>query len=167
MKRRTRFLAIPLACLLSGCAASTSEHVNAEVERLEHEVLELRRQFALESATQMRQIGIYAALYAQSGADRFPEKPSELRALLDEHGQDWSIFISPAERTPELMGTLSKLEDPWAWIDANGSYEFKRGVPLYDGSAPLMVERTPSLPEARNILFGDVHTELVPIGSGS
>ena len=83
MKRRTRFLAIPLACLLSGCAASTSEHVNAEVERLEHEVLELRRQFALESATQMRQIGIYAALYAQSGADRFPEKPSELRALLD------------------------------------------------------------------------------------
>jgi len=147
------------ACTLTGCASD-------RVAALESENIELRRQLAEETARQMRDIGLYAAIYAQSNNDMFPTRPSELRATLDRHGEDWTIFLAPYDRPMNKLSAVQGMEDPWAWIDANTSFVFSNAK-LGDPNGVFLTERAPVMREIRYTLFADTHVEAVKLSSGS
>ncbi len=160
MRHVTRLTLAAIAAIsLSGCASDRL----ASVER---ENLELRQRLAVETSRQMREIGLYAAVYAQSNNNTFPAKPSDLRAILENSGEDWSLFLSPYDHTPRIVSEVQTLEDPWAWIDSNSSFVFTEAE-LGDGSGVLLSERDPIVPGLRYTLFGDIHVEAVKLQSGS
>lgn len=150
---RTTLVLPAAAFLLSGCASD-------RVASLESENLELRQLLAMETARQMRDIGLYAAIYAQDNGNAYPTKPSELRETLDAHGEDWSIFLAPYDATPNRIMAVHALDDPWAWIDTNSSFEFARAS-LGTEVVAYMTERAPVLPGVRYTLFSDAHVEAV------
>ena len=139
--------------ILSGCASDRL----VSLERQNHELREL---LAIETAKQMREIGLYAVIYAQDHENAYPTRPSEFREILMQNEEDWSIFLSPYDARPNVIMSVAALEDPWAWIDANASYDFS-DASLGPKAVVYMSERDPVLPGIRYTLFSDTRVEAV------
>ena len=153
MKTLTTMLLATLI-LLAGCASTGSP--SPEMAELRRENEALREQLSYLTATHMREVALAAIEFAMDHDDRLPARPSDLRARLGDSG--WQRFISPSDYDIDLINELILLDDPWAWVDEHGSYEFLDGT-LYEADSIFMRERDP---ETRYwAVFGDGHAELL------
>ncbi|MCB9845117.1 MAG: hypothetical protein H6811_03910 [Phycisphaeraceae bacterium] len=128
-----------------------------------HEISLLRDRLATACSRQMRLIGALMITYAIDG-DRWPERPSDLRTLAESQGLGFDIFIAPSDLSPEIIDDMNGHADGWAWADAHSSFEMCPGE-LYRSDSPILLEKTPVLPDRRLICFGDGHVEIVAAGA--
>jgi len=150
-----------IAVSLPGC---TSNRHAADLAALRAENEMLRKQVQDETGRQMRDIVVKAITHYYAEHDRLPMRHSELRSVVGDHG--WTAFIAPYDRVPERVNEIAQLDNPWAWIDENASYEWLEGE-VFDSYSPIFFERGEAIGQQRWVVFGDCHAELIAYGGAA
>ena len=127
---------------------------------LRAENLELRQALAFATMQQAQELAQYAHTYAQEHK-AFPQKPSDLRSVVEEVGLHPSrVFLAPYDAVKDPVDWPDDQERLWKLIDEHSSYVFHGGELDYDGEKLLVTEKNPIWKGHNASVFQDGHGEL-------
>lgn len=116
----------------------------------------------IKSASNLRQIGLGAMMYANENRGRMPD---DLATILKNEDIGADVFVSPrngAAAPPNLQQMTA--DQRLAWVNDGSSYVWL-GKGLKDGDTkpdqPLAYEKPAGMEDGINILYGDDHVEFV------
>jgi prepilin-type processing-associated H-X9-DG protein len=114
----------------------------------------------VKSASNLRQIGQAAMMYANENKNKYPP---DLATMYKRQDLTPSVFINPrTETTPPPPGTPEEMA---AWVQEHSDYVWIGGDKTA-ASPPeqvLAYEKLEENPEGVNVLFADGHVEFMPI----
>jgi len=158
-------VSLAASCRSTAPSVSAGHDASGAASALERELIAARSEldrFNLETRDLMRALLAAGVRHAERSGDRWPERSSDLRGTLGP--DDYAMLMAPYDRTPEVLELLAGADDPWAWLDEHGSFEWHGGRHDFDHRRVVLSERRPHRGIARWVLFADGHIEFVSGG---
>ena len=117
----------------------------------------------VKSASNLRQIGLAAMMYANTNKGKLPP---DLATMYKQEDLTPSVFINPRSSTaPPPAGTPDAMAD---WVEQHSDYVYVgrgRDIGAVGADAPIAYEKLEDNTEGVNVLFGDGHVEFFPMAA--
>lgn len=116
----------------------------------------------VKSASNLRQIGLGAIMYADAHKGKFPP---DLAAIAQEEDLPATVFVSPRTSHPMPPPDVKSAKDIAAWARDNSDYVYVGAGKIATGPANAVIayEKPDEVTDGINILFVDGHVEWQPM----